>query len=170
MTLCLIIGIVVFFLALVATEEFCYSFLWGLLALFLAFLILMIPCGVIENHLVNDPKAKVEETVIDIYALKDNTQGYGNFFLGTGTYKEDPVYYYVAKDKFGKKVEHLSLEDNDIYVNDDVPKGEQPTLIVYKYTPSSWIKNHFFLYPEKTIYVFNIPKGSITSEFEIDLE
>lgn len=170
MTLCLIVGIAVFIFVIFATEELGYSFLWGLLALLLAFLILMIPCGVIEDRLVDDPEAKVEETVIDIYALKDNVQGYGSFFLGTGTYDEEPVYYYVLKDKFGKKVEYLSLEDNDIYINDNVPKDEQPTLTIYKYTSPSWVKNHFFLYPEKTVYVFNIPKGSITSEFEIDLE
>ena len=112
------------------------------------------------------PTVETKETQ-ELYALSDNYEMYGSFFLGCGSIDEEQHYIYIIKENKGKQVKNIEVNDN-VYLNDTIE--DTPTLDTYitilKY---DWM--YWFAFPsEDKTYVFNIPSGSIDYEYNIDLE
>lgn len=116
----------------------------------------------------------IEQTdVKPLYALKDNSNISGSFFLGTGSIDEDDYYYYITREE-GKGysvnkrstggftyLEYLSAEDCEydepclVYYHDE---WENKVLRFFAWSPINW-------------YTFYIPEGSIIENYyEVDLE
>lgn len=101
-----------------------------------------------------------------LYALSDRNGVEGSFFLGSGSIDDNMKYVYIVEveDK-GYKMETLGI--NYVYIN---YTDETPTLVTVTYIFDNNILN-FFAVPFKSHeYIFNIPEGSITNSYVIDLE
>ena len=102
-----------------------------------------------------------------IVALKDTENSNGSFLLGSGYIKEELYYYYLEETNEGLK--ERELRASDCYIKyDDNPR-------VVEYTQTGFKKAYHYIYAipdflSETYYVIYVPKGSITSEFKIDLE
>lgn len=112
------------------------------------------------------PTVDIKETK-ELYALQDNNQINGSFFLGSGRIDEEMHYVYVVKEDRGKQMQTLEIDENEIYLNDN---ADTPTLDIYsKDFKYGWM--YWFAIPGIDCeYVFNIPSGSIDYEYNIDLE
>ena len=102
---------------------------------------------------------------IPIYAIKDNTQT----IIRRYTIQTDSRYYYLSDHKDGKKMYSVSSNDSYIVESDT----ESPRIEVYKTISNNKIIQ--FLYNDSSIlskkeYKFVVPKGSITTDYNVDLE
>lgn len=110
----------------------------------------------------------VRETT-NIVAFEDNSEVNGSFFLGCGKVNENTVYRYIIDTDNGKRVKELEENrDTAIYIKEcsDSPKIE------YKVLDFINQNNYWFACPflSKEIITFHIPEGSVTNEFNVDLE
>jgi len=109
---------------------------------------------------------KADETSSkEIYALKDDGNLSGSFFLGCGQINNDMYYVYLVSDNDGYKIEQIYCDDVTI-----VETNKQPRIIEYKkkYKNESiklWIPE-----PLTSKIVIEIPKGSIKYDFKVNLE
>lgn len=126
--------------------------------------LLWISIGTIIGYFM--PKVDIKETK-ELYALQNNNQINGSFFLGSGRIDEEMHYVYIVKEDKGKQMQTLEIDANEIYLNDNV---DTPTLDIYsKDFKYEWM--YWFAMPETSYeYVFNIPSGSIDYEYNIDLK
>ena len=135
------------------------GFAFGLVTLFVGALIFF---GL--NFVCFQPteEAKLVETK-EIYALKDNSylSGHGNFIYVT--VEEEDKYSYMVINKDGSySKESISCEDVRIKEVDNT------TPILEKYTYES--KSSFWSEWSEDYYYFIVPKGSVTHDFNVDLE
>lgn len=103
----------------------------------------------------------------NIYALKDNSKTGGSFFLGIGNINEERCFFYVVNTEKGKRIETKLVDKSYIIETDD----EAPKVVTYKKRYKSAIAR--FLYEDMNgeyEYRFYVPKNTITTEFEVDLE
>ena len=128
---------------------------------FIAMLIMGIICGAILTF--NVPLAETRETS-PVYALADNQMTSGSFFLGIGSVDEDIRYYYVEETPLGKHVD--SVAANNSYIVD----SNTPTLTVvtYNWESKGWDWLGFCLADPN--YIFAVPAGSVTEDYNIDLQ
>ena len=100
-----------------------------------------------------------------IVALKDDKIAHGNFFLGCGGVDGDLRYYYAEDSSRGYKVESVDIDNCYILFDDENPRVE-------RYDAYSFTKKRHYLYATPCGYYYKlyIPHGSITTEFEVDLE
>lgn len=112
------------------------------------------------------PTVDIKETK-ELYALQDNNEISGSFFLGSGRIDEEMYYVYIVKEDKGKQIQTLEIDANEIYLNDST---DTPTLDIYsKDFKYEWM--YWFAMPKIGYeYVFNIPSGSIDYEHNIDLK
>jgi hypothetical protein len=103
-------------------------------------------------------------------ALNDDadTSVSGLFFLGTGSVSsdEDLEYIFIYETEKGMTVGERKAKN--VYIQ-YIAEGETPRLVHYieTYDSDFW---DWFLGNKDSWDVFYIPEGSITSDFEIDLE
>ena len=112
------------------------------------------------------PTVDIKETK-ELYALQDNNEISGSFFLGSGRIDEEMYYVYIIKEDKGKQIQTLEIDANEIYFNDST---DTPTLDIYsKDFKYGWM--YWFAIPRGDCeYVFNIPSGSIDYKYNIDLK
>lgn len=115
------------------------------------------------------PTKYVTTKTTNILALKDNTETSGSFFLGCGTVEGETVYKYVVETKDGKQVKEIK-DDNSATIYIREYEGKQK--IEYKELEFVNKNNYWFacLFDKKSKIIFYIPKGSVTNEFNINLE
>ena len=101
-----------------------------------------------------------------LYALSDGNEIEGSFFLGSGSIDDNMKYVYIVEieDK-GYKMKTLGV--NHAYIN---YTDETPTLVTISYVFDNNILNFFAVPFESHEYIFNIPEGSITNSYIIDME
>ena len=122
---------------------------------------------VIPNKFIPKEEKQYSTVSHKIVALKDNKGSKGSFLLGSGYIEDELYYYYFEETNEGLKKKKLIA--SDCYIKyDDNPR-------VIEYTHTGYKKAYHYIYgtPEVihgTYYVIYVPKGSITSEFKIDLE
>lgn len=133
-----------------------------------------------------------------IFSLKDTSanQVKGTFILATGHMESDEVvtYKYCAEatvdGKKVKEIKFLKADNNEIYFDESLKKDESPRLEIRKKTTYKELKHpeksntykkfvpgyHLFCnyvkeceYTE-TKYVFVVPEGSISYDFNVDME
>ena len=110
----------------------------------------------VEYYLVSDTK---------ITALKDNQNVNGNFYIMGGYVNEDLYYYYAAETDLGYKINKIMADNAYIkYTNEETHiqqyRGDfvNDKLIIFGVP----------LYDDR--YVIYCPDGTVTNEFNIDLE
>lgn len=126
---------------------------------------------------------ETEETyceIIPICALNDNTSIQGQKFLFSGTIREKYIYRYVVSTQDGKQVKEINNSDS-VYIK-EIDNLETPCIKIYKtkiYIDEKAIKkwskiaimirfNRPYIYTTKII--FEVPTGTVTSEYNINLE
>lgn len=138
----------------------------SVVALILGLLITLFSCGIAEGS-PTEPYGEPE--TIELIALKDGNEIFGSFFLGSGMINEDQYYYYLIETPKGIQQKNTLVNEN-VFLH-YIENGETPRLVKQFMRTSNkfllfWtcgadahIESHFY-----------IPKGSLTTEFEIDLE
>lgn len=102
----------------------------------------------------------------NITALKDNISSEGHFFLASATIKDKPYYYYVVKTNRGLKQKKINAEKTYIHYTKDDFRVETYEGVSFK----NWYTYIWASFPTSEYYDIYIPEGSVTSEFNIDLE
>lgn len=131
------------------------SFVISLLVLLLASVI--ISCNVeIEYDKVSDTK---------IVALKDDQNVNGSFYIMGGYVDEDLYYYYATETEFGYKTEKISSDnayikytDGETYIEKYVGRFANTNINLWALPICS---NRYIIY---------CPEGTVTNEFNVDLE
>lgn len=139
-------------------------FILGIVGIFLIIIIWGGIGSCIGMALPSDEVWNTQET--QIYSLKDNINSEGQFFLGTGSEKAHLYYWYVAIDEDGARTIHKLDADNVKVYEDD----EEIPRIVETWTHSSNFWHRFFAFTEMQTIKIYVPKDTIISNFEVDLE
>lgn len=159
-------------LLIILKIEGCIDFIDGMFAILIGVIVaavLMVPSDMMAQTL-PDRKTGIDKTITceNICAFEDNISGSGNYFLLSGSYEEEPCYYYVVERDYGMKTEWTYAEES--YLKFDLKKDEQPykETIIYRGTKFT---DKFILFPfKKVIVVFHIPEGSLQENYNIDLK
>lgn len=108
----------------------------------------------------------LEETV-DITAMKDNSRTNGSFYLFGGTVSEKDYYYYMTETSEGLKRDKVNVDYSTVNEVDGNPKVE-----IYKSKYTNAIARWYFgeTSPRNAKYVFYVPPGTVTTQFEVDME
>lgn len=123
-------------------------------------IVLLISSGIIYASTFDYTTAESEQA---IYALSDNTEASGSFFLGSGYVGSDLSYFYVIETDKGKHVESVTREH--AFVN----YGETPSVEQIEYDFSERAMYAIGVPMKHADYVFTVPEGTITNSFQIDL-
>ena len=100
-----------------------------------------------------------------IIALKDNQNISGSFYIMGGYVDEDLYYYYAAETEFGYKTEKLRADNAYIKYTD----GEAHIEMHRAEFVNDYV--NFFAFPtQNDRYVIYCPEGTVTNEFNVDLE
>lgn len=103
---------------------------------------------------------------VEISALKDNGVLSERIFLGSGYIEEEPRYFYMENTEFGKHMEDISAENAYINeIDDGAPRIE--------FHNAKWKNRAWYILGVPlcdTRCQIYIPKGSVTTEFYVDLE
>lgn len=100
-----------------------------------------------------------------IIALKDNQNINGSFYIMGGYVDEDLYYYYAAETELGYKTEKVSAENSYIKYTDDAAHIE-----TYRAEFTNDYVNFFAFPMHDNRYIIYCPEGTVTNEFDIDLE
>lgn len=159
-----IVGIVASIIVSIANRDFC-DFLLGILLTILAFVIAAFVVGLISDCM-PESMMNIEQTSIQpIIALKDGNGMTERFFLYSGYVKENLYYYYACETGKGYKIERVSAENSYIVYTEETPRVEKYEAKSFKET-SSWI----YAIPLHKYNVLYVPDGTITTEYNINLE
>ena len=171
------IGIIGGFLfGLIGDGDLCLGFLGSVAGFLFAGLISMIVCGLIIPIAADAVGAthsieKVEVT--PLYALKDNSNLSGTFFLGSGSMNETDYYYYIIREEGkGYCVQKKAINNYTYldYLNSEDCKYDEPCLAYYY---DEWDNKilRFFAWSPANWHTFYVPEGSIIENYyEVDLE
>jgi hypothetical protein len=134
-----------------------------LLAFFASLCFMILSSGICSCFCNTEYKMTNDKPII---ALQDNIETNGRFFLGSGTIDEDPVYYYMAEDEFGYKMDTVDTDFAYIQYSKDKPHIE---------TYAPYFTNGFVEFftggcisGNRTIIY--VPKGSIVENYNVDLQ
>lgn len=131
------------------------SFLGAILALLLSTLIIG-SCAEVDYNKVSDTK---------IIALKDNQNVSGSFYIMGGYVDEDLYYYYATETDFGYKTEKIEADNAYIKYTD----GETH---IERYE-AEFVNDYVYLFAVPNYsdrYIIYCPEGTVTNEFNVDLE
>jgi hypothetical protein len=154
----------------VLVKKFTWNGDWG--DFFRAFVKSMIVVSIIatifafmvgRNLMFNKQYNTYEVQECRLYAISDNNNLNGMFFLGSGRVSDVLYYYYMYENDQGKyRVGKWSAEDAFLEFSD-----ETPNIKVYTFSlkDSLW----GFCSKQRNAYI-TIPEGSITQNFAIDLQ
>lgn len=167
--LCIIIGIVA---GIFTAREECLGCGEGILVtLGMTFIttlfgfVISVLCSEICSNIVSVKYVKTE--TIEISALKDNTSSSAQFFLGSGCVDEEMRYFYIKNTEIGKKMDSIGAENAYIKENNT----ENPRIETWKPEYENWAWN-LIAFPcfKNTRFQIYIPEGSVTTDFDIDME
>ena len=100
-----------------------------------------------------------------IIALNDNQNLSGRFYITGGYVNEELYYYYAVDSTFGYKTEKVKADSSYIKYTDEKPHIE--TYVADFANDSTYLWGFPIC---GTKYIIYCPDGTITSEFNIDLE
>ena len=139
--------------------EYRFEFVgWGIVALFVAFMVLIIsiPCNIGADNSYNEFYTnEYQEVVYDhIYSMDLNNEVNGRFRLGRGYINTGNYYYFYIKtgeDTYGLR--KLKIEGDNVFIKETDNYG---SVIQRK------DKDSKFIY-----YVINVPYGTVVEEYSI---
>lgn len=165
-----------FLFGLIGDGGLCLGFLGSVAGFLFAVFISMIVCGLVIPMAADAAGAthsieKVEVT--PLYALKDNSNLSGTFFLGSGSVNETDYYYYIVREEDKgycirkKAINNYTYLD---YLSSEDCEYDEPCLAYYH---DEWDNKilRFFAWSPENWHTFYVPEGSIIENYyEIDLE
>lgn len=173
----LTIGVIGGFLFGCITDgDFFLGLLGSVLGFLIAVLISILLCGLVIPIAADAAGAthsveKVEVT--PLYALKDNSNISGTFFLGSGSIDETDYYYYIIREEGkGYCVQKKAINNYTYldYLNSEGCEYDKPCVVYYYDEWDSKILRFFAWSPENW-HTFYVPEGSIIENYyEVDLE
>lgn len=134
-----------------------------LLTSFLISLIVLLCASLIISCTAEIEYDKVSDT--KIVALKDNQNVSGSFYIMGGYVDEDLYYYYATETEFGYKTEKISANNAYIKYTDGETHIER-----YDGKFANEITNLWAVPMCNNRYVIYCPEGTVTNEFNVDLE
>ena len=107
-------------------------------------------------------------TTQPICALNDSSEVEGQKFLFSGYIEENLVYRYVVDTERGKHIEECNVDD--AYIKDI--ESNKPYVEIHKYEfKSGWYYLFAIDFKSAENYqVFYVPNGTITNEYNVDLQ
>ena len=108
-------------------------------------------------------KVYVLNSTQNIVAMADGSSISGSFYLFGGTVKDEFVYRYAYEDEMGIRIESIDADDCIIAYTDGQPKVEK--YLVYCKNPVL----RFLALPDLG-YKFSVPKGTVATEYNVDLK
>ena len=165
-----------FLFGLIIDSDFFLGVLCSITGFLSAALISMIICGLVIPIAADAAGATHSIEKVDVaplYALKDNSNLSGTFFLGTGSVDETNYYYYIVKEEGkGYCVNKLSTSNSVYldYLNSENCEYDEPCLVYYY---DEWDSKalRFFAWSPPNWHTFYVPEGSIIENYyEVDLE
>lgn len=108
---------------------------------------------------------------IELCSFKDNTTIEGVKYLFSGKIDEKYVFKYVINTEYGKQVKELT-NSNDIYIK-EIDRLERASMKIYRARGinGKWYYKLFSIKPDYEVRtVFEVPSGTVTQEYNIDLE
>lgn len=165
-----------FLFGLIDGGDFCLGLLSSILGFLMAALISMFICGLVIPIAANAVGAthsieKVEVT--PLYALKDNSNLSGTFFLGSGSVNETDYYYYIVREEGkGYCIQKKAINNYTYldYLSSEDCEYDEPCLAYYY---DEWDNKilRFFAWSPENWHTFYVPEGSIIENYyEVDLE
>lgn len=142
-------------------EKILFSVIYGAFGFLIGF-VLLISVGSLIGFAF---PTKTVVTTNNIYALNDNSGVESNFYLMHGYVDEELVIRYISNGEYGKKI--YEIDTDNAYINEG--KDNPYVEIHHTVFKHDWM-NLFGVCWEKDVYVFYVPQGSVTNEYEIDLE
>ena len=110
-----------------------------------------------------EEKIYVLDSTQNIVAMPNNSNVSGSFYVFGETINDKFIYHYAYEDEMGICVKSLDADNCVIAYTDEQPKIEKYS-ICYK-NPI-----HKSLVPPRTSYRLLVPKGTVTTEYEVDLK
>lgn len=130
---------------------------------FIFCLILVLFIGTMFHYETHPDKTELRKSkTIQIESFNNTDLLSGNFFLFGGNMQEDLVYRYVVKNGTGFSIKEIK--------NDNIERieySDNPRIEVYGRYPEDGLFKNIAITSKRIIYV---PKGTIKSNFNIDLE
>lgn len=175
----LIIGAIIgFLICFIAENRSVGCGLCGAIMGFLAGFIITLTLSIFLPFSIYTEEAYCETT--PICALNNNASIQGQKFLFSGTIREKYIYRYIISTQDGKQVKEINNSDN-VYIK-EINNLETPCIKIYKTkryidekTIKKWSKIAMMIrfdrpYVYITKIIFEVPTGTVTSEYNIDLE
>lgn len=162
-SLAILIATAIGLMKCIEAEGFVERALCLLFGLFVALVPIVIAGGVFGADY---DKCTVERTKSnEIIALKDNMAVEGQFYLFGGHINGDLYYFYAQKTDIGYTTKKVKASNCYINYTSDTPKIEL-------YEAKGFKKWTTWIYGIPTYYHYSIfvPEGSLTTDFEINLE
>ena len=113
------------------------------------------------------PTTQVLIQTQNILALNDNISIEGNYFLFSGYINEKMEYRYIIDTDKGKHVESCDVDNTYIKETTDDKHYIEHYKSEFKY---QWMRTWFICLDDSSYDVIYVPKGSITTKYNIDLE
>lgn len=139
---------------------------WGFfIGIFFGFFVGMIMVLILSATIPESKLNIVEEHYLYIYNIEDNSNTTGNFCLGSGTIKEEMVYSFYVRTKYG--YEPQTIPSNQCAIQET---NKSPEIIERKYKFKNKKLNDWFIEPEltKPKFIILVPKGTIIRKFNLD--
>lgn len=149
-----------------------YGFSWACIALIV---IVALCCtfvaifGIGVSNEIASESAATEIRLCNEYqlqALNDNVGVGGQFYLGTGTFSDEPKYYVMIKSDTGYKMETYKINEATLIYTQAEPRIEQYEL----YFTNPWVRFFCGDTSVNDYYKIYVPEGSILNTYQVDLE
>lgn len=137
------------------------------MTLFLSFLGSICVLGIAS--VISSSYAEIEYNIASdtkIVALKDNQNANGSFYIGSGYVDEDLYYYYAIETEFGYKTEKIRADNAYIKYTDGDAHIEKHEGTFANESLNLWVGVCIC----NDRYIIYCPEGTITNEFDVDLE
>lgn len=149
-----------------------YRFSWAYIAVIVLGTMLVTIVAIIGIGLSNEFASTSAATEIrmcneyQLQALNDNIGVGGRFYLGTGTFSDEPKYYAMIESDTGYKMETYKINEVILIYTQTEPRIEQYEL----YFTNPWVRFFCGDTSVNDYYKIYVPEGSILNTYQVDLE
>lgn len=161
MAIIIICGIVALIISIIDYNDAFDTFFNVIIGLGVGLVLFILIGGAIGSVL---PQEEVVEEQ-RIYALNDSSAVEGEKFLFSGHIDEQLVYRYVTNNDKGKRIEEL--DNGEVYIKE----GNYTPALEHHYNilSKNWHKLFANAWFSDEYYIFCVPRGTVTNEYNIDL-
>lgn len=141
--------------------------LQGLLGIFIGAIIglILMFASLVIAHLIFDTEYVYIDTK-EVYALQDNMNTTGQFFLGSGSVDSKMKYYFIVKEDKGMNMQSVDAKESYVNEIDNAKPNVNHYQQQFKNKTVQWLTP---AWPSDE-YIFEIPTDSIIQNYNIDLQ